>query len=291
MQYFISFLRLQEEYGAISIIKNPFDINIRDKDMVIYRPATTKLYDYYKNNHEIILEPTFQLKDLSLYTQEQRIFILYNYYYLQLLHEAVQKKYLSYKWCYLDEISLHNSMTPQNFQQSQHVNPYLINWKNEPKTLAMDILQNGNYFPLAFRTLNNESYIHLGRHRYYSLMQNKELFKNKKFLFLDFSKFIFIWNKVPITQTYKLINPIVNEPLSCYQLSSNGTGLFKTYHNAAYLIWNYFRNFSDALSGDIKNVESFVKPNPVFNNEQAWESFITKPFHKIVELEEFEINE
>lgn len=82
MQYFISFLRLQEEYGAISIIKNPFDINIRDKDMVIYRPATTKLYDYYKNNHEIILEPTFQLKDLSLYTQEQRIFILYNYYYL-----------------------------------------------------------------------------------------------------------------------------------------------------------------------------------------------------------------
>ena len=287
MQYFISYLN-REQYGAISIIKNPHSIHI--DNLELYKNADDINYNKLMKSDEIIVEPDFQLKSFPNYTKQEVLILIYNYYYLQFLHQAINNKLLKYSWLNINCTDFYNYMTPQLFkkQGGNHLNKYLNNFDTAPDNLAYDILQNGMYFPLGFKLIDGKKFICLGRHRFYSLQKNKDLFKNKKFLFLDFSPIEFIWDSIPYTQCKKLLQPI-GKPTNCYVISENYNGIFKTLHNEALLFWNYFRIFSDQIANEISHYSNIIKPHPIFNSEVAWETFINQPFTQIKALENFTV--
>ena len=287
MQYLMSCLH-RERYGIISVAKNPFNVSLQKLEL--YQNISEDLYNECKN-HSIIVEPDYKLMGFNNLNNSQIFLFAYYYYYLKQLHQIINNNYCSYEWAGIDNELFHNNMTPEKFlleQEGRTSNQYLKNFSTQPNELALDIINNGTYFPMSFYKLNGNKNIVFGRHRFYSLYKNKELLLKRKFLFLDFSNFAYIWNIIDCSNCQILLKPIQNNSIDCFLFSNDKKNIFKTQTKYSLLFWNYFRCFSDELGKNVYAHRNNILPHPIFNNEKAWEKFINSPFQEIAELENFQ---
>ena len=126
------------------------------------------IFEEYDSKLILIKEADFNELNFSYFSYSKQSFFCYYYFYMQLLYFLIHYAGCSYKWInltsenYFIERNLSNEVL-KDFAGA-NPNPYIC--KQDTKSLGLDILKNGMYFP--FCEFNNE--IIFGRHRLYSLL-------------------------------------------------------------------------------------------------------------------------
>lgn len=262
-----------------------------------YQLISKNHYEDLKKEKPIIEADLKRFDFPLLWGEDKKYFLIYNYYYLQMVHEIVNKLPCSYKWInlhewkekfpsfVLDEERLISSM------QGDSGNAYLERTLANRPTLGRDILRNGMYFPFFYQRQGNKEMPLFGSHRIYSLLACLKPEDDIKFLCIDFTRFVTYYYHLDVTkdkaQFLKRMN--FSEKMPCFTVDRfiDDSAVYKTLSNNQQICWEYFRCFNDTLGTRMFENRHLVKPNPVFNDEKAWEKFIKSPFNVQADLEKF----
>lgn len=224
----------------------------------------------------------FYLQDLDLYELilpfkwTLNIQIYYYYYYSKYIYQFFNNGLIQFKWLNLIDhedylqnlLNFYSKKSFENISSRHAKNKFLAN--SEQDSLANSIKRIGLFFPFFILRNNKTSdCLYFGKHRLYSILQNKEQFNKQNFLFL-FAQF----NQAKLKQ-----------PIDCYYFSKQQNKLYMISTKNIDLIWKSFKFYSEILPNLLYDIH--IKPNPIFNNEKELQHFLEKPFKTIPELENF----
>ena len=207
---------------------------------------------------------------------------IYNYYYLYNIYTLINDYHIN--WYF---INLHDSLITStleifenNFSETKnHINKYLIEYKNNTIGLAEEIVKNGMFFPFFGFSFEENYKIVLGNHRFYSLLKYQKEEKKKidrHFLFLcipyDDEKNIFDSSLF----LYKFLSEEKKEIIKVKP---------KNYSEIIPIMDIFGGQISNLLFEKRKN----IYPNIILNNKEKFEEFINQPFNlKLKELKEYD---
>ena len=195
----------------------------------------------------------------------------YYYHYLNCIYQLINNYHWSYLWIDLNHSDyLYKNCSGKRYKEFFTQNSYLNDCKNNKKQLGLDILKNGMYFPFFGLSLEQKELskhqinLLLGKHRLYSLLNNKELLENKKFLFLiaPFSPSEMFNSKI-----------LINEEI--YIAQKNNLYTFTAKNRNQFV--RAFIMFSDTIPEWIYPYGELIKPNPILNDEELFKQFIESP--------------
>lgn len=297
MYYFEYIVPFKDAYCSFLMKKDRFDNipieHIEGPDLPIGLYRSISLEDYMQLSEQI---HSFQEATLSitLFPNCNQLYFfrfLYNYYYPQILHYMINIFNCNYEWSSLNQWDFKSVFWEKEQIFVKQANNFLIDWENNKSKLALNILNNGLYFPFFYR-INSKTKIKeivLGRHRFLSILLNPSLFKNKKFLFIDLSIFfntdLMDFNSL---KDYKsqVINTIKPVPMFILDKNLKPVVYKRSFYNQ-YLFYDYFMRFVDILAAELFNYTDSIKPNSYFNIESHWNLFINNKFKHIQSLENF----
>lgn len=246
-----------------------------------YQNITREEFECFSKNGIRIGSP-FQEIDLSFASSpgERKIYH-YVYYYSKFVHTLINKCNLTWEWQSIlswkenESIteSLDRILTDIN-QIESNSNPFFLNMQQDCTSLAKDIIDNGLYFPFYYELLfSGEKRLYLGKHRLYSLLQNKNY--SNEFLFINVKPLSpeKMTPEVIFQEKYRL-----SEKIPCYYLSKDPGRIFVTEEDYLYFIRQSFIKISDRIAPSIAKYRNCILPNPIFNDERMFKDFISKPF-------------
>ena len=187
------------------------------------------------------------------------------------------------KWEFLDMSNINSNYIPsrqdevnngENFELTN--NKYIYQYKDDKIQLALNIANEGMFFPFYCDAIDKNIVIHLGKHRLYSIKLYIETYKTfpKKLLFIylpsdDEQNFndIYLYN-------YRYCNDF-----SAYKLEKQNI------QSAIDIIKNC-DIFGSVLSALLFDTD--IKPHSILNDEQLFIDFINNPFN-LDKLEEEEV--
>ena len=194
---------------------------------------------------------------------------IYNYYYLYNIYTLINNYHIEWKFINLNDSLITSilDVSESNFSETKnHINKYLIEYKNNTSKLAEDIIKNGMFFPFFGTSFKEKYRVILGNHRLYSLLKyQKEKRIDKQFLFLS----------IPRNNEENIFN--------------DSSFLYKFLSKEEYKIIKVKpKNYSeiipimDIFGGQISNLlfeeKEIICPSKILNDEKAFINFINNPF-------------
>lgn len=294
MYYYKSLIENQQLYSVIKA-NNKFT---QPHMPYWYNLISQMEYDFLAQQKDIIVENDLQVFEFpKKWESHKKYFFIYNYYYLQLVHEIVNKLNCPYKWMNLYEwkkffpFFVLNEKRIESSMKEDHDNAYLTRTLKDETYLGKDILKNGMYFPFFYQRKGDKEIPLFGSHRIYSLLKCLQENDDIKFLCIDLTKFVTFYYHIEVTIDKAAFLQKINFPsyLPCFCVETlvENSNLYKTTSNNQQICWEYFRRFNDSIGTIISNYSNFIKPNQIFNNINLWEQFIKEPFSYQPALELF----
>ena len=242
-----------------------------------------------KEQAENILISSKELLSLSNETHNHmtftpyQIYQTYYYYYARWIWQLINYRGCSYKWINVNDYNFNleevSKKSCTDWSTAVIQNEYLQLYQESKIELGRDIIKNGLYFPFIIGTnqMSNELPVIFGKHRLYSLLLNPDETKDMEFLFIIFPHGFDYFDTYKSNQNNDYQK---NEIICTYLHPSYSWSIYEYKTNQENVIFSEFSNFSDHLPDQMFQYRDIIKPNPIFNNKNAFEDFINNPFEE-----------